>query len=90
MNILEPLIAEFNNTGKLILNVKVIPKSSRNQIAGFMSDGTLKVKIAAPPEKGKANAELCSYLARHFSVPKNSVTVQTGAASQRKRIRILA
>ncbi len=35
--------------------VKVIPRSAKTEIAGEMADGTLKVKIAAPPEKGKAN-----------------------------------
>jgi uncharacterized protein YggU (UPF0235/DUF167 family) len=32
--------------------VKVIPRSPKSEIAGEMTDGTLKVKVAAPPEKG--------------------------------------
>ena len=46
------------------LRVKVIAKSPKSEIIGEMSDGTLKIRIAAPPEKGKANAELCAFLAR--------------------------
>lgn len=71
------------------LTVKVIPKASRNEIAGTLADGTLKVKIAAAPEKGKANAELCAFLAAHYGVPRSSVVIVSGETSPRKRIRIL-
>ena len=70
------------------LRVKVIPKSSRNQIVGPMADGTLKVKIAAAPDKGKANAELCAFLAAHYGVPKSAVTILRGQTSALKLVRI--
>ena len=69
--------------------VKVIPKSSRNEVVGEMDDGTLKVKIAAPPEKGKANAELCRFLAKHFGVPARNVSILSGETSHRKLVRVL-
>jgi hypothetical protein len=53
-----------------------------------MADGTLKVRIAAAPEKGKANAELCAFLARHYGVPKSAVTILSGQTSPRKLVRI--
>lgn len=70
------------------LDVKVVPRSATSAVAGTMADGTLKVKVAAVPEKGKANAELCAALARHFHVPVSAVTVIAGATSTRKRVRI--
>lgn len=70
------------------LRVKVVPKSSRNEIVGPMADGTLKVKIAAAPEKGKANAELCAFLAKHYGVPKSAVTIVSGETSTLKRVRV--
>ncbi|MBL8291302.1 MAG: DUF167 domain-containing protein [Bryobacterales bacterium] len=70
------------------LDVKVVPRSAASAVAGSMADGTLKVKVAAAPEKGKANAELCAVLARHFQVPLSAVTVIAGATSTRKRVRI--
>jgi uncharacterized protein (TIGR00251 family) len=69
--------------------VKVVPRASKSEVVGTMPDGSLKVKVAAVPEKGKANDELCAVLARHFNVPISSVQVVSGAASTRKRIRIL-
>jgi uncharacterized protein len=53
-----------------------------------MEDGTLKVRVTAQPERGKANEQMREVLAEHFSVPKNCVEVVRGATSRRKRIRI--
>ncbi|MFN7926170.1 MAG: DUF167 domain-containing protein [Bryobacteraceae bacterium] len=70
------------------IDVKVIPRASRSEVSGTMSDGSLKVKVAAVPEKGKANAEVCEVLARHFDVPVSQVEIVAGATSTRKRVRI--
>ena len=70
------------------LNVKVIPRAERTEIAGTMSDGTWKVRVKAVPEYGKANEELCRFLARHFGVGREDVSIVTGATSQRKRVRV--
>ena len=53
-----------------------------------MADGVLKVKVAAVPEKGKANDELCAVLARHFNVAPRDVEVISGQTSTRKRVRV--
>jgi uncharacterized protein (TIGR00251 family) len=70
------------------LDVKVVPRSSKSEVAGRMADGSLKVKVAAVPEKGRANAELCAVLARAYGVAVRDVEVIAGAASTRKRVRI--
>lgn len=70
----------------LRLSVKVIPKSSRNEIVEQQADGTLRVKVAAAPEKGKANAELCDFLAKEFSVARSRVEVVAGHTSHRKQV----
>lgn len=70
------------------IDVKVIPRASRSEVWGEMADGTLKVKVAAVPEKGKANDELRELLARHFGVPVREVEIVAGAASTRKRVRV--
>ena len=71
------------------LFVKVIPKSARNEVVGYMDGGALKVKIAAAPEKGRANDELRRVLAEHFGVAIRAVEIVSGETSQRKRVRIM-
>ena len=70
------------------LAVKVVPRASKSEVVGTMADGALKVKVAAVPEKGKANEELRAVLARHYGVAVRDVEVIAGAGSTRKRVRI--
>ena len=72
----------------MTLRVKVIPRSAKSEIAGTMADGTLKVKIAAPPEKGRANEALCDFLASHYGVPRTAVTIVSGHAAALKLVRV--
>lgn len=88
MSALDLLVAQLASEGTVTLAVKVIPKSSRTEVAGRLADGTLRIKVAAPPEKGKANAELCDFLASEFGVPKANVTIESGHTSPRKRLRV--
>lgn len=70
------------------ITVKVIPKSSKTELVGRLPDGTWKVKVAAAPEKGKANQALCAFLAEHFGVPPSRVCVVGGHTARIKRVRI--
>jgi uncharacterized protein (TIGR00251 family) len=70
------------------LRVKVIPRSAKTELAGEMADGTWKVKVAAPPEKGKANQALVAFLAKHFKIPPAAVTIVSGQSAALKLIRI--
>jgi len=70
------------------ITVKVIPRSSKTELAGQLADGTWKVKVAAAPEKGKANKALCAFLAGHFGVPRSRVSILRGETSHIKRVRI--
>ena len=68
---------------RLLLEVKVLPGAPRSQPAG-LRDGALLVRVAAPPEKGKANEELRSCLAKALGIPKSSIELVSGASSRRK------
>ncbi len=72
----------------MTLRVKVIPRSPSSRIAGELADGTLKVRIAAAPERGKANEELCRVLAEHYQVARSAVSVISGHTSTLKLVRI--
>ena len=82
----EALQARLHQDGSLTLTVKVIPKSSRNEVVGLLEDGSLKLKITATPEKGKANAAICEFLADEFDVPKRNVHIIRGETASTKQI----
>jgi uncharacterized protein (TIGR00251 family) len=63
----------------MTIRVKVIPRSPKTEIVGEMSDGTLKIKIAAPPEQGRANDALCAFLSKHYGQPARVVSGHTTA-----------
>ena len=70
------------------LRVKVIPKSSRDEIVGTMEDGIWRVKVRAAPERGKANAAVCELIAAHFKISKSRVEVVSGHTSPLKQVRV--
>lgn len=65
------------------INVKVVPGASRDRIAGALGDA-LKIQVAAPPEKGKANKAVCALLAEAVGVHGRAVAVVGGQTSPRK------
>jgi uncharacterized protein (TIGR00251 family) len=67
------------------LTIKVTPNAGRNAIVGF-KEGVLLVKVAAPPEKGKANKELIDFLAEKLGIKKSSVLIVKGQTSRFKSI----
>jgi hypothetical protein len=73
----------------LLLQLKLHPRSSRDEFAG-PHDDRLRVRITAPPVDGKANSHLVAWLARQFGVGKSSVVIEAGQTSRLKRVRIRA
>jgi len=69
------------------LSVKVVPKSSRNAVAGWVGEA-VKICVTAPPEKGKANAAAEAVLAGALGLSKDRVRVVIGHASARKTVEI--
>ncbi|MBZ5607925.1 MAG: DUF167 domain-containing protein [Acidobacteriia bacterium] len=70
------------------LRVKVIPKSSKTELAGILPDGTWKIKVTAAPEKGKANRAVCEFIAEKLGVAKSKVRIVSGETSHLKRIHV--
>ena len=65
------------------LTVKVVPKATREGIAGWIGDA-LKVRVTAPPEKGRANEAVHAILAEALRVPPERVRLVAGHAAPRK------
>lgn len=70
-----------------LLALKAIPNAPRNAITGWVGD-TLKVKIHAPALGGRANAEVCTFLAERLQLPGRAVTIAHGGRSRQKLVHI--
>ena len=69
------------------IRVKVLPRSSRNEIIAKQED-YYKVRLTAPPVEGKANKALLELLAKKLCIPKSKVEIISGKGSRLKSIRI--
>ncbi|RLC72272.1 MAG: YggU family protein [Chloroflexi bacterium] len=67
--------------------VQVVPRASKNEIAGIHGDA-LKVRLTAPPVEGRANEALIAFLAQRLGVRKSQVEIVAGATSRRKMVRV--
>ncbi len=74
--------------GGVTFAVRVVPRASKNEIAGVHGDA-LKVHLTAPPVEGKANEALIAFLSQRLGVRKSQVEIVAGAASRRKMIRVM-
>lgn len=69
------------------LSIKAVPNASRSAVVGWLGDA-LKVRLHAPPVEGKANDELCRFLAETLDLPRRAVTLAAGDSSRQKRVQI--
>jgi len=78
------------NSKKVIvrIKVKVIPRAKKQDII-VLPDGSLKVKLISPPEKGKANKELIKSIAEYYRIRKSAVRIINGEQSREKILEIL-
>ena len=71
----------------LFLDVRVIPRAARSQIAGRRGDALL-IRLNAPPVDGAANAALIELIAQALGIPKRNIEIVAGHRSHTKRVRI--
>ena len=69
------------------VEVRAQPRASHDRIGGFRG-GALRVYVAAPPERGKANARLLKLVADSLGIAKQRVRLVRGETSRTKRLRI--
>lgn len=70
-----------------MLELHVQPGAARTEVVG-LHGGALKVRLAARPVEGAANAELVRFLAEAFGVAKRDVAIERGETSRRKRVSV--
>ena len=69
------------------LDLKVVPGSSRDTVAGWLGDA-LKIKVKAPPQQGEANRAVISLLASALGIDESDITLRRGHGSARKTVEI--
>ncbi len=69
------------------ISLRVYPNAGRNEMVGF-TGGVLRVKVSAPPSKGKANRELITFLRRLLGVGKGGVNIIKGHTTRNKIVAI--
>lgn len=78
--------------GRIFLNIRLTPKSSRNAVLGLMegADGRqmLKIAVNALPKDGEANEELIRFLSKTLKCPKNTISLISGHSAREKRLTI--
>jgi len=71
-----------------IIAIKVVPRSSRNEIVGELPDGTLKVRLTAAPVDGAANKKLIAFLSEEWGVAQSKLRIVRGEKSRNKLVEI--
>jgi uncharacterized protein (TIGR00251 family) len=69
------------------LNVSVVPRSSRCEIAGIHNN-VLRIKLTSPPVDNEANVQCCSFIAKQLGIAKRQVSIIRGTTARSKTIRI--
>ena len=65
----------------------VVPRARVTAVAGRHGDA-LKIRLAALPVNGAANAELVRFLAERLGVPRSAVTIAAGQGGRRKTVKV--
>lgn len=85
---LEKFRDNLSNNKEIYFRVKVVPGAAKTELKEEMADETLKIALAAAPEKGAANKELVNYLAEELGVRKYQVKIISGLTDRLKLIKI--
>ncbi|KPL80990.1 hypothetical protein ADN00_00080 [Ornatilinea apprima] len=70
------------------LTVRVTPRSKKNEIVEILDDGTLKIRLTAPPLEGRANKVLIQFLAEVLSVSESRIDIVAGETGRNKLVTI--
>ena len=71
----------------VILDVKVIPRAGKTELAGRRA-GAILIRLAAAPVDGAANTELIAFIADLLRIPKRNIAIVSGDKSRQKRVKI--
>ena len=78
-----------NARGGAAITVKVTPRAPKTEVSGLMDDGTLKIRLAAPPVGGAANRALVEFLAQLLDLPRGQIDIIAGETTERKLVSLI-
>ncbi len=78
----------LNPNEKTYLKIKVTTKQPKTEYINTLDDGTIKIRIKAVPEKGKANEELIRFLSKELKIEKDMIEITSGTTDTIKLVRI--
>jgi uncharacterized protein len=77
-----------DSKGGSALAIRVTPRARKNEIVEVQSDGTVRVRLSAPPVEGKANEALIEFLAQVLGIARSRIQVVAGASGRDKLVTI--
>jgi uncharacterized protein (TIGR00251 family) len=72
----------------VIVDVRVIPRAKKTELAGIR-DGAILIRVSAPPVEGAANDAVVALLAERLAIPRRDIRIISGQGSRHKRIEIV-
>ncbi len=77
-----------DSAGGTAFLVRVVPRSTKNEIVELMKDGTVKIHLTAPPVEGKANRQLVEFLSEIFQIKPSRIEIAAGEKSRNKVVTV--
>jgi uncharacterized protein (TIGR00251 family) len=82
------MMVDLRQRGEAVaFTVRVVPRASRNKIAGI-HDGAVRIRLTAPPVEGAANEALISFLSSVLRVPKRDIELVSGQTARNKVVSV--
>jgi uncharacterized protein (TIGR00251 family) len=71
------------------LTIRVTPRARKTEFSGILDDGTVRIRVKAPPVEGKANRELIKFLSKVLKVRRNKIEIVAGEKSLDKIVSVI-
>jgi uncharacterized protein (TIGR00251 family) len=71
------------------ITVRITPRTAKNEITEILNDGTVKIRLTAPPVEGRANQGLIDFLAEVLNIKPARIEIISGLTSRDKIVSIM-
>lgn len=73
--------------GEIVLTIRTRPSARKTTIKELLSDGSIKIDVAAPAQDNEANRELIRFIADSYGIPISCIEIIKGSSSRLKAVR---